>query len=397
MVAAGEQTLLKESADVRAALGGLARDRRVGTASAQTVERLMNDVIANERSLAALKLQLAARVAESHGAKAAEDLARKAGTSKSKAKGTLETAKKLKDQPEVQDALCNGELSEDQASLVADAASVNPSATGSLLKKAKDHPINDLKDACSRAKAAADDDEEATHHRVHKNRYLRTGTNTDPAFWGSIYGTTADGADFMAHFQPFRDQVFKRNKDAGVRDSAEQMDYDALMEMARAAYANVTGQKTSAPDGGDEAIPMPATTPKAPKTVYIVANFDAMVGRAQPGEESAYIAGFGPVPISVVREAMNDAFLVGVVVHGTEVAKIRRFGRRFGEEIRDAVMIKHRFRCSTPGCTNWANLELDHVHPYGRDGPTDYTNCKPKCTPCHRLKTEQDRLFWDSS
>jgi len=242
------------------------------------------------------------------------------------------------------------------------------------------------------AKAAADDNEEGTHHRIHNRRHFRTGTNTDPAFWGSIYGTTADGADFMAHFQPFRDQVFKRNKDAGVRDSAEQMDFDALMEMARAAYNNVTREKAD-----DAATPMPASTPKAPKTVYIVANWDAMVGRAQPGEESAYIAGFGPVPISVVREAMNDAFLVGVVVHGTEVAKIKRFGRRFGEEIRDAVMIKHRFRCSTPGCTNWANLELDHVHPYGKDGPTDYTNCKPKCTPCHRLKTEQDRLFWDTS
>jgi len=53
------------------------------------------------------------------------------------------------------------------------------------------------------------------------------------------------------------------------------------------------------------------------------------------------------------------------------------------------VMIKHRFRCSTPGCTNWANLEMDHVHPYGKDGPTDYSNCEPKCTPCHKIKTEQ--------
>jgi 5-methylcytosine-specific restriction endonuclease McrA len=82
---------------------------------------------------------------------------------------------------------------------------------------------------------------------------------------------------------------------------------------------------------------------------------------------------------------------------GTEVAKIKRFGRRFGQEIRDAVMIKHRFRCSTPGCTNWAYLEMDHVHPYGKDGPTDYGNCDPKCKPCHKLKTEQDRLFWDDT
>ena len=49
----------------------------------------------------------------------------------------------------------------------------------------------------------------------------------------------------------------------------------------------------------------------------------------------AYVAGFGPVPVSVVREVMDDAFLVGVVMKGTEPAKIRRFRRRFGPEIRE--------------------------------------------------------------
>jgi hypothetical protein len=131
--------------------------------------------------------------------------------------------------------------------------------------------------------------------------------------------------------------------------------------------------------------------------VYVVVNFDAMVARAEPGEETAYIAGFGPVPVSVVREVMDDAFLVGVVTHGTEVAKIKRFGRRFGPEIRDAVMIKHRFRCSTPGCTNWARLEMDHKQPYAKGGPTSYTNCDPRCDTCHDEKTRQDRLDWNDT
>ncbi|MBV9953397.1 MAG: DUF222 domain-containing protein, partial [Acidimicrobiia bacterium] len=303
--------------------------------SSQGAESLFTDVLAAERSIVALKLELASRFAENHGAKAADDLARKSGTSKGKAKGTLDTAKKLKDQPEVEDAVRNGELSEEQASLIADAADVNPSAAGDLVKKAKNGSINDLKQECSRAKAAADPDEEATHARIHRNRSFRTGTNADPAFWGSIFGTTADGSDFMAHFQPFRERLFQRNRKAGIYLTSEQLDFDALMEMARVAYQNLTGTPAS---DSDEAIPMPPP-PKAPKNVYVVVNFDAMVDRAEPGEETAYIAGFGPVPISVVREVMNDAFLVGVVMQGTEVAKIKRFGRRFGPEIRDALMV----------------------------------------------------------
>jgi hypothetical protein len=142
---------------------------------------------------------------------------------------------------------------------------------------------------------------------------------------------------------------------------------------------------------------MPPPPPKAPKTVYVVVDFDAMVDRAAPGEETAYVAGFGPVPVSVVRECMDNPFLVGVVMHGTEVAKIKRFGRRFGPEIRDALMVKQRFRCSTPGCTNWLRIELDHKQPYAKDGPTNYANGDGKCDTCHDKKTKQDRLNWNDT
>ncbi|MBV9953273.1 MAG: DUF222 domain-containing protein [Acidimicrobiia bacterium] len=394
-VGVGDTEVLELGKALRAGAAELAGNRQVASLSAQGAERLFDLVLATERSMTALKLQLAARFAENHGAKAADDLARKTGTSKAKAKRTVDTAKKLKDQPEIEDALRNGELSQDQAELIADAADVNPSATGSLLHKAKDHPIDDLRHECSRAKAAADGDEEATHARVHRNRRFTAGSNTDPAFWGSLYGTTADGADLMAHLQPFRERIFNQNRKAGIHLTSEQLDFDALMEMARVAYQNLTGTRAGDDEDGD-AIPMPPP-PKAPKNVYVVVNFDAMVDRAQPGEETAYIAGFGPVPISVVREVMDNAFLVGVVMQGTEVAKIKRFGRRFGPEIRDALMVKQRFRCSTPGCTNWLRIEIDHKQPYRRDGPTSYTNGDGKCDTCHDEKTARDRLFWDDT
>src|SRR4051812_39529877 len=147
--AVGDAEVLDAGRAVCAGTEVLARDRRVDTLSAQASEALFDCVIRNERANTALKLRLAARFAENHGAKAADDLARKTGSSKGKAKRTVDTAKKLKDQPEVEDALRNGELSEDQAELIADAVDANPSAAGGLLKKAKDHPINDLRHECS--------------------------------------------------------------------------------------------------------------------------------------------------------------------------------------------------------------------------------------------------------
>src|SRR3954447_12397234 len=148
-MAVGDAEVLDAGRAVCAGTEALARDRRVDALSGQAAEALFDVVIRNERANTALKLRLAARFAENHGAKAADDLAKKTGTSKGKAKRTVETAKKLRDQPEVEDALRNGELSEDQAELIADAADATPAAAGGLLKKAKNGSINDLRQECS--------------------------------------------------------------------------------------------------------------------------------------------------------------------------------------------------------------------------------------------------------
>ena len=148
-----------------------------------------------------------------------------------------------------------------------------------------------------------------------------------------------------------------------MHDPAEAYDVDALLAMAASAHANLTGGRA-----GDGAV-------KPPTQVHVVVNWDALVDGHQPGEDAAHIAGFGPFPVSLVREILDDAFLVGVVMKGTEVAKIKR---------------------STPGCSNWIRLERDHIVPYAQGGETSYGNLDRKCDVCHPEKTRRDRLFYDS-
>jgi hypothetical protein len=437
--------LLDEVADV------LARVLRKVRPEAITVRHagdLCDRAIVIEKAAASLKLLVAGRAAEGQGDKtAAADLARKAGTSLTKARSTLDSSKHLADQPAVEDALRQGRLSEDQTTAITDAVDKNPAAAPKLLDEARLGSMRGLRDACGKAKADADADEEATHLRNHARRSLRTTTDTDASFLGFLRSTTAEGARFMACLAPFRERIFTHNHKHGIRDSFEAVEHDALMAMAQAAHAKVTGcawpgdpssPAGTAGSGADRsaahaeesgfAWPGEASTPagtagsgadsspgdgpdavgggvsaggstvaavKPPATVYVVADFDRLVGRHPGDGESAYIAGFGNVPTSVVREILDDAFLVGVVMKGTEVATIRRFGRHIPAEIRDALMIEHRFRCSTPGCDNWARLEIDHKHPRGKGGETTKANLDPLCTPCHREKSEQDRLIWD--
>ena len=421
-VLAGEAHRTEELDGVVDVLARVLREVRPEAISVGHAGEVRDRAIAIEKAAASLKLLVAGRACAGQGDKAAAaDLARKTGTSVSKARTALDSSKQLRDQPAVEDAVREGRLSEDQATAITDAVDKNPTAASKLLDEAKVGSMRGLLDACGKAKADADVDEEATHRRNHARRSFRTTTDPDGSFLGFIRSTTVDGARLMAYLQPFRDRIFTHNRHAGIRDSFEAVEHDALLAMAAAAHANLTG--TAPPDPGDRddadrtgpsdlvgeadrpasgAHPAAAagdrsagSPVKPPATVYVVADFDRLVGRHPGDGEAAYVPGFGNVPTSAVREILADAFLVGVVMHGTQVATIKRWGRHIPAPVRDALMIEHRFRCTTPGCDNWARLEIDHKHPHGKGGETSKANLDPLCTPCHREKSEQDRLIWD--
>ena len=246
MSTTGEALRLKVFGIMRVSATKALRELRVEELTAPGADRLLDDVLAIEKAMAGLKVLLAGRATEGQGARfAADRLARRSGTSQRQAADLLDAAKKVTDQPKVEAALRDGGLSEEQATLIVDAAAANPAATDSLLDTAKTEPLHGLKDRCGRAKAAADPDEDATHARIHASRCFRTGRASDGAFTGSLRGTVRDGARFMAHFQPFRDAVFEANRKAGRRDTSEAMDFDALMAMAQAAHTNLTGEQLS--------------------------------------------------------------------------------------------------------------------------------------------------------
>jgi hypothetical protein len=385
VVAAGEQRVLQISGIIRRSTRDLARDTRVDGLSPQAAEQLLDDTIASEKSLAALKLFLADRAAESNGWRARgarspqEDLARKAGTSVGEAKGLLDAAKKVKDQPVVQDALRDGKLSQRQAEVITDAAAANPAAQDDLVRAAGSGPLSALRDKAGRVKAAADKDPEGTHRRIHASRFHRRGRDSDGAITGSYRVTPEAGAKLDAFLEPFVSAEARKAKQEGRNDTLEQLAADALVAMAEAAAlgGGVTGVKT--------------------KThVHVLVDHDALLRGCTQGEERCEVTTcFGPlpVPVSVVQEILDDAFLSALFVKGTDVQAAVRFGRHIPAAVKEAIQIRADFTCSVEGCGRRARLEMDHTHPHGKGGETSYRNLKPLCTFHHREKTRQDRLF----
>jgi hypothetical protein len=131
--------------------------------------------------------------------------------------------------------------------------------------------------------------------------------------------------------------------------------------------------------------------------VVFVCSVDAYRrGTAEKGE-LGHVIGAGPVPVSVVREAVAaDAFVKAVVTDGVAIETVKHFGRRMSAELRTALELGPPATldgavCVEDGCDRRYGLEWDHDDPVANGGMTSYENLKARCPPDHWAKTERDR------
>jgi hypothetical protein len=191
-----------------------------------------------ERLAAAGKTLLARRLADTHrpqtvGAKtAAEELARRAGTSTGAAKDTVSTSHRLPDQQKVDGALRRGELSAAQAALVSAAAAANPAEEDRLVELAARVSVPELREECARVRAAADPNPDARNRRLHAGRQLRRWTDPE-GFWNlHAKGTPQAGAAFNTILDAVTDHIFRQAHRSGCREPLPAYAFDALMALA---------------------------------------------------------------------------------------------------------------------------------------------------------------------
>jgi hypothetical protein len=133
----------------------------------------------------------------------------------------------------------------------------------------------------------------------------------------------------------------------------------------------------------------PSRLPGGNNTKVIVrVDLDALLrGRTIAGETSE-IAGLGPVPVSVVRDMLNDAFLAVVVTKGRDIVSVAHHGRGLNVHQRTAIEAQG-LRCSNITCNQSVGIQIDHRHPWAKNQITKLDNQDPLCGPCHRRKTHE--------
>ncbi|MET0901804.1 MAG: hypothetical protein ABWZ52_01065 [Acidimicrobiales bacterium] len=327
-----------------------------------------------ERTGHTVKSMAAATVADSavwrgEGDRTAEDwLARTTGTTRAEAAKELETGRSLQAVPEVAKAATAGELSVKQTEAIAGAAAVDPSAARRLLASAQRKGLRELQDECRATRTNADPDPEATRARIHAKRSYRTWT--DPDGTGHLHLTgPSDIVGRLDNAVRHRcDRIFRDARRDGRRESPDAYSFDAAAELLTSS-----GDAKPVPAGADAKI-------------IVRVDFDALLrGRTTDGEVCE-IAGLGPVPVSIVQEWMDNAFLAAILTKGTEITKVVHLGRRFTSEQRTALQWRDPI-CARQGCDNRLSLEYDHAEDWATTFVTRVEAGRRFCPPCHRLKT----------
>ena len=229
--------------------------------------------------------------------------------------------------------------------------------------------LGELKDEAARRKAAATDPEDQ-HTAIHDSRNLRSWTGADGAWNLGARGTVDKGADFMARVQARADQLFKKARAEGRHEPREAYLFDALMELVC----------------GEGAVSMPTGRGSRAKVIVRV-DFDALL-RGRPIEgEVCEIAGYGPVPVSVVEEILSrgDTFLAAVITKGKGICGVAHFGRHPTAFQRSALEWLYP-TCAVEGC-NAPVQEWDHRVDWSQSYITVFDWLDGHCCHHHDKKT----------
>ena len=301
------------------------------------------------------------------------ELARVAGTSVGRARGTIETGRRVAADPRLAAAAARAEISVDQADEIARAAAVAPGAVDGLLAVARSESFHVLKRQARQVRLAAQDPATLAR-RQHQARRLR--------HWVGELGMICIEAALEPHIgtpivNRLQDHARRLTRNAKNNGDTPQR-FQCHLADALPAITNGDGIRK----GHTE-------------MVILVSHQITQRGweDTKPGEHCK-IPGVGPIAPQTARRIAQDAFLTALFYDGQDLRHLKRWTRGIPTPIRTALQLGEPPGFDGPRCIdcgNRYNLQVDHIEPLSNGGPTSVANTGGRCTPCHIRKTTADR------
>ena len=361
-------------------------------------------------------------------------LAELEGGTPGQAKRMLLTGQLLTQLPSTEEALRLGSLSGAKVAEIAGAAAADPDSEGMLLAGSDADPLHVIKERCERVRAgSAWRDPLAAERRIHAERYFRSWTDPEGAFWFQGRDTAERGARLQAALTPVANRL-RDDRRAASRVAAAGLakgapgpapEPEAALR-ADALFLLLTGRQLPtpkpspvsgtqrAPDGRTgHTVPdeLSASAPGAdptgsppddvtgalggpddlitaapPATVMVRVDLEALRRPQAESGELCELDGYGAVPVPAVAGLIDDAFISLVFTESGDIRAVSHLGRTINGHLRTALAYRDRC-CVVPGCRVACGLEIDHVLPMERGGPTELDNLALLCRHHHRMKT----------
>jgi hypothetical protein len=359
------------AAQLRTAASEFEADRWSGQDCAVIAE----EMAATAKACTAASVRAAARAVECGARRGGvEWLARTAGTTPAEARATLSTVAAAAECPATNEALASGLVSLAQAREIVAAEAAAPGSEVALLEVATTTGFAGLREEARRVRLGVMDREDL-HRERHRVRSVQHWVDE----WGMVAGRfrlpPEVGVPFVNRLDAETDRVRRAARRDGNSEPRDAHAADAFVSMT----AGIGKGKSTRAD------------------VVFVCSLEAYRRGATEGDELCHVIGAGPVPVSVVRDAVaDDAFVKAVMLRGVKIDTVAHFGRRMSAELRTALELGppptfDGAVCSEDGCDRRHDLEWDHDDPVANGGVSSYENLKPRCKPDHWDKTERDR------
>jgi hypothetical protein len=299
---------------------------------------------------------------------AAELVAAASGTSVGQARQVIDTSRRLSELSRTEDDLRAARLSQAQAHEVTRSAAAAPERERELLDCAQSDGLAGLKQrgAKVRADAMTEDEREERHERARRARSLRHWTDADGLGHGEWRLPVDAHARLVACVRAEQDRIFRARRASGEREDPQAYAADALV--------NLVDHRCD------------TTTAKRANTVVMLrVELEKLQRHGTDAEGICEIAGVGPVPVSVAREALgNDAMVKLVITKGVDVINVAHLGRTKIAAVQTALDWLYD-ECGVVGCHRRVNIEDHHTEPFRETGHTAYRELAPLCSFDHDL------------
>lgn len=347
----------------------------------ESARRLTEELARLEKACAGVRARFAARAAAcgAHRSAGFHDpadwFARQSGTSLAQARDALELASTLDECPATANALANGTLSLAQAAEITKTEREAPGSERDMLAVAEAFGLRKTQDEGRRRRAAAVP-AERLEARQRAARSLREGRDALGMVVLSATLEPAVGVPLANRLRAETDRLRRAAGQSGNDTTWEQFAADAFVNLFNSTARSGPGRVDM---------------------VVVVDQRALARGHAHQGEPT-HIIGGGPISVETAKTliAGGDAFVKGVLHDGTDLKKVKHFGRHIPAELRTALAIGKPPdftgpECAEEGCGRLYATQWDHENPVANSGPTEYANLQPLCGPHHRAKTERDR------